>query len=357
MKGKHLFALCLGAFAWGPLTARGAEIDHSPGTTGDVAVILISGEIKTGDDQKFRELSVRYPEAIVGLDSSGGAIVPALEIGRMIRLRGYITAVLDDATCTSACALIWLAGNPRMLSSSGALGFHATYKDVGGRLVETGVGNAMVGHYLSQMNLPEKAVIFATSASPYEISWLSEANRYAAGIDFTPIMPERNSDKSASAKSPPLPRSPLPIPPPVTTSRNVLAVSPFDAPARPAPIVDRLKSLLRAPGTQAEIAAKAGLDANQTDIFADHIRLLYANDKLVEKMAAELGTAGKAIYGDQAKQIGYEIAAAMVQKLLFDGMLRLSNRDVSMFVNEMSLISLDATTSECGAILTCSPEM
>ena len=95
-------------------------------------------------------------------------------------------SVRTFATCTSACALIWLAGTPRYLGPEAHLGFHASYYDAGGRLVETGVGNAMVGHYLAQLDLPEDAAVFATIASPYEINWLNAANSGEAGIAFAP---------------------------------------------------------------------------------------------------------------------------------------------------------------------------
>ena len=71
------------------------------------------------------------------------------------------------------------------LSGEGVLGvLHASYSEEGGALVETGVGNAIVGHYLSQLNLSEKAVVFATSASPYEINNLTTENTGEAEIDF-----------------------------------------------------------------------------------------------------------------------------------------------------------------------------
>jgi len=54
---------------------------------------------------------------------------------------------------------------------------------------EIGVGNAVIGHYLSQLGLSEKAVIFATSASPYTISWLIAANSADADIGFEAAPP------------------------------------------------------------------------------------------------------------------------------------------------------------------------
>lgn len=145
---------------------------------------MVSGDILDGDQARFSELSQRFPRAMVYLDSAGGALVPAIEIGKLLRAHHHATAVLDGSTCTSACALIWIAGTPRYLGPQGRLGFHASYSDEGGRLVETGVGNAMVGHYLAQLQLSEGATVFATIASPYEINWLTAENSGEAEIPF-----------------------------------------------------------------------------------------------------------------------------------------------------------------------------
>jgi hypothetical protein len=160
-----------------------AAVEHATLDRG-VEAIVITGDILDGDDARFGDLSQRFPRAVVYLESAGGALVPAIEIGKLVRARHHATVVPDGSTCTSACALIWIAGAPRYLGPQGRLGFHASYSDEGGRLVETGVGNAMVGHYLSQLDLPEDAAVFATIASPYEINWLSAENSGEAGISF-----------------------------------------------------------------------------------------------------------------------------------------------------------------------------
>jgi hypothetical protein len=160
-----------------------ARIEHKSLGSG-IALIAIEGEIRAGDEQKFRRLSVQFDKAIVALASEGGALQPAIEIGKMVRLKEFPTVVLDDYRCVSACALIWVAGETRYLAPRGAVGFHASYRDEGGRKVETGLGNALVGRYLTLLNLPEKAVLFATIASPDEVLWLDLENSDDAGIDF-----------------------------------------------------------------------------------------------------------------------------------------------------------------------------
>ena len=151
---------------------------------GGVRFVMLTGEIVQGDERKFQQIAVADDAAIVLLDSRGGSLVPALEIGKAIRIRGYATYVPGDAICVSSCALIWVAGNRRYVSSTGRIGFHASYMQVGDQAVETGMGNALVGHYLTLLNLPERAVLFATKASPYTISWLDVTKPGENGIEF-----------------------------------------------------------------------------------------------------------------------------------------------------------------------------
>jgi hypothetical protein len=181
----RLWAIGLAASALAASPAP-ATVEHETLARG-VEAIVISGDIVDGDDTRFGELSQRYPRAVVYLESAGGALVPGIEIGKLVHAHHHPTAVLDGSTCTSACALIWIAGAPRYLGPEGHLGFHASYSDEGGRLVETGVGNAMVGHYLAQLDLPEDAAVFATIASPYEINWLTAENSGEAGIAFEAV--------------------------------------------------------------------------------------------------------------------------------------------------------------------------
>jgi hypothetical protein len=183
--------------------AGAAEVTHTRLESREL--IRIEGEIEYGDQEKFRKLSIIYDDAIVALDSVGGSLVAAIEIGKMVHLKGYPTLVAADAICTSGCALIWVAGSERFLSTKGRLGFHASYLDVGGRLQETGVGNALVGRFLTQLNLPERAIVFATTASPTEIKWLTETNMSNAGIDFTTL---DTAPSKVAPTSPPMARTP-----------------------------------------------------------------------------------------------------------------------------------------------------
>lgn len=178
-----------------------ATVTVQPIAGEETVAIALTGEIGPDDEVAFRRVALEHPSAIVFLDSPGGALAPALAIGRVVRISGYATVVAGDRQCASACALIWLAGSPRILENRGLVGFHASYREENGDLIETGVGNAIVGHYLSQLNLSERAVIFATSASPRTITWLNAQNKMSSGIDFEEIGQDAEQSEAAQLGS------------------------------------------------------------------------------------------------------------------------------------------------------------
>ncbi|MGV3555416.1 MAG: hypothetical protein ACO1OD_09180 [Croceibacterium sp.] len=177
---NQIVALIASLLLTAPATAGTITLEQDDG----IDYIAIEGEIDERDIAHFQRLAIGSETAVVILASPGGALSPALEIGKIIRLKGFTTYVPDDIACTSSCALIWLSGQPRLLSPSSRIGFHASYTLEGGRQLESGLGNALVGRYLTLLNLPEKAVMFATSASPSQIRWLDPSDSRAAGIDF-----------------------------------------------------------------------------------------------------------------------------------------------------------------------------
>lgn len=185
-----------------PNIASAAEITHRK-LNDTTEVIRIEGDIRPGDVERFRQISLRHPKAVVELNSNGGSVIPAIEIGKTLRIAGYGTSVPQGEVCASACALIWLAGSPRLLV--GQVGFHAAYKDNEGRLQESGAGNALVGNYLTLLGLPAKAVLFATAAPPNHILWLTSANKAEAGIDYIspPPISAASTQRQATVVSPP----------------------------------------------------------------------------------------------------------------------------------------------------------
>ncbi len=265
---KYFLALIASVFS---CTASAADFYNETLNDGAEAII-ISGEIVAGDEERFRELSVRYPDAVVALSSFGGALVPALEIGRMIRLRAYTTVILEGEVCVSSCALIWVAGERRLLAEDALVGFHASYIDANGTKVESGVANAIVGHYLSQLNLSQKAVIFATSASPDEVAWLSSSDQQSSPISFDTFHDSEPAQDQTASPPPILIRPVL---------RGEEAISTYDW----------FKAQVAKPSFAVDGARGIGADGALLVPMAEHLRLIYSNDAIIKRVAVELDAA------------------------------------------------------------------
>jgi hypothetical protein len=115
----------------------------------------------------------------VSLDSPGGEVVEALNIGTIIRKMNFDTIVRGGKTCASACGLIWLAGRERWVSEEAFIGFHAVYYGEGN---VSSAGNALVGAYLRDLGLSLKTINYLTQPAPESMEWLSGKTLDSVGI-------------------------------------------------------------------------------------------------------------------------------------------------------------------------------
>src|SRR5499427_10628190 len=106
------------------------------------------------------------------LDSTGGRVWTALQIGMAIRRYGFSTAVADNTQCSSACALAWMSGKERFMGKNAHIGFHAAkFAD---KPEVSHSAQAIIGAYLHEVGVKDlRAVILLTSASPDSMIWLS----------------------------------------------------------------------------------------------------------------------------------------------------------------------------------------
>jgi len=76
--------------------------------------VVVSGSIKPGDHIEFREFIASANPRFIELDSKGGDITAAGEIGRTIRKKNLPTVVdASRSTCGSACTIIFASGASR----------------------------------------------------------------------------------------------------------------------------------------------------------------------------------------------------------------------------------------------------
>jgi peptidoglycan hydrolase-like protein with peptidoglycan-binding domain len=192
-------------------TAKAAIIEVTSSGPDKPSIITIQGDFALDDIEQFQTKTLMASNAVVLLASDGGNLKAGIEIGKLIRLRGYLSIVPDGARCASACALAWLGGRPRMMGETALVGFHAAYDpEAGGANGETSsIGNALIGAYLNALGLPERAVIYITAAPPDAIKWLNLADAERIGLDVELFQrPDKVQQTSRSAPDPGSPSAP-----------------------------------------------------------------------------------------------------------------------------------------------------
>src|SRR5208282_4356860 len=106
------------------------KADHFPGVM-DFRFIYADGPIAEGTAARFAQF-VKEKEitegAVVILNSPGGSVSEALEMGRQIRADGFETSLgtkdRKDGTCFSACTLVFLGGVRRTKGNNMLFGVH-----------------------------------------------------------------------------------------------------------------------------------------------------------------------------------------------------------------------------------------
>lgn len=182
--------------------ASSAVISVSKLPNSDTSIVVLSGPIERSDAVTFAEKVSGIAKAIVVLDSPGGSVLDGISIGRSVRANGYDTAVPDQTLCASSCALIWLAGTRRFAEESSVVGFHAAYVYRQGKAVEVGAGNALIGSYLNNLGLSDRAIIFVTSAPPEGIERLDRRKGQQVGIAYESLRDVSSLRKGVGSQPP-----------------------------------------------------------------------------------------------------------------------------------------------------------
>lgn len=209
-------ALLMISFSFGCFPVMAAKIETRSTKAG--TAIIIEGELQPNDQKSFHDKVLGLDSGFVFFDSPGGNLLAGIEIGKAIRLKGLSTFVLDDALCASACALAWLGGKTRFAGSQARIAFHAAWVLKGGKKVETGAGNALVGAYLNALGLSDDAIVFFTMAPPDGAERLTFERAERLGFRVVEIPTSAAQERSEPRM--PLPSVPSPQAPTVETSKG-----------------------------------------------------------------------------------------------------------------------------------------
>lgn len=180
---RSLSIVVAGLFLLPALQAAAADIQIEK-LKDDLSLIAVTGEFAEGDDIRFKNLATSTDNAVVFLSSPGGLAGVGMEIGRTISIKGFSTAVGENAICASSCGFAWLAGKHRFITSTSKVGFHAVFTDTSGQQDVSSAGNALVGSYLQQLGLGAHVIVYVTDAAPASMQWLTAEDAKRIGLDI-----------------------------------------------------------------------------------------------------------------------------------------------------------------------------
>jgi hypothetical protein len=148
-----------------------------------------AGPCKAEDAYFRRQIGTNMPAIALPLyqlvlqiiDSPGGDLMAAMEAGRIIRRELVNTVIPINATCASACVLMYLGGVTRR-ATFGRLGLHRPYslRDAQSLSDSQELINRMTGltkAYLEEMNIPLRLLDIMNSIPSDEIRWLPETEQ------------------------------------------------------------------------------------------------------------------------------------------------------------------------------------
>ena len=139
--------------------------------------VLLEGEIAGGDaDRILKQINeLREAPTRAILNSPGGSVQDALELGRALRLKGMETEMREGDICYSACPYLLAAGVSRSVPEEAFVGVHQHYFGESTLLpafaavedIQRGQGQVM--RYLNQMGIDPLVMQHALSTPPDEI--------------------------------------------------------------------------------------------------------------------------------------------------------------------------------------------
>ncbi len=194
-----LFAIFLSALGSAGAEAQGVEaaLMSDGAQCGSCTWIQLTGEIAGGDAEKVSKTLDQFPfVSAVQIDSPGGAVGEALNLGRVLRQRAFtvvvgsseqrfvegkgIVASRSPGQCYSACVYILAGGAERLRVAGSKIGVHQFSGHVGGSTADAisasqEISAALIS-YLQKMQVDPSILVRSASAKPEEISLMNDSD-------------------------------------------------------------------------------------------------------------------------------------------------------------------------------------
>lgn len=203
LKSQFYFKVILVTIGLVLSSGSNADVEVRPFRTGDPDSLILSGRINKSD---IAELTTLLPKhKAIWLNSPGGDVSAAMDIGRLLRRFNSIAMVDYDQVCVSACVLVLAGSTFRMIQ--GKVGIHRPYLPEDKATTEDEqkvVYNAIrknIINYLEIMNINQTLYDDMFRISPRNVKFLSKEELDLYGLSGTdPYFEEAASAREAKER-------------------------------------------------------------------------------------------------------------------------------------------------------------
>lgn len=193
-------------------SAIAADVKSSALKDGRI-IISISGEIAPGDLDAFKAAVKAANDAgklvtSIRLNSSGGNLLEGVKLTEAVRFAKMVTNVGQNATCASACFLIFAAGETKYANYTAQIGVHGASDKTGEETVQSGAATVSMARVAKELGVPPAIIGRMVVTPPSEMVWLSPTDLQSMGTTMvgkpsqiapTSSVPAVNSQVQAGA--------------------------------------------------------------------------------------------------------------------------------------------------------------
>ena len=151
----------------------------------DSVELSVSGMIASGDAELMAARIRAATDAgklvtSVRLDSDGGNLMEGVRLAAVVRSAKLSTNVEQNATCASACFLVFAAGDTKSAYVHARIGVHGASEDGN----ESRKATAAMAHIAEELTVPSSIIRRMVNTPPNDMTWLSLNDLRLMGADI-----------------------------------------------------------------------------------------------------------------------------------------------------------------------------
>jgi hypothetical protein len=149
-------------------------------------VLSVSGDIAEGDTVTFKAAVKTANDAgkfvsSIRLDSQGGNLLEGVQLAEVVKFAKMATNVGQNATCASACFLIFAAGETKFANYTAQIGVHGASDETGRETTQSGAATVSMARIAKELGVPASIIGRMVVTPPNDMVWLSPTDLQSMG--------------------------------------------------------------------------------------------------------------------------------------------------------------------------------